>query len=391
MEYLFSIGGSTVEALAENLFRLAIDAEDVRTVNKLMKLGINPNEQIYRSQLGFCYTPLHRACEMQSLKLVRALIDGGAKVDRVLGDEDEVLLLMSAVNGFDDAYKPKPQVDPELVKTLLNAGAVVNPDPDLGESPLANALEWGHVEVVNLLVSAGADVNITICDAEYISTPLIRAIRCQHHILDVISMVRILLKAGADPKTEVISEGETETALEAAMFTKSVELVQLLLENGARVTEQSLVRAVDHCNINVVELLLKFGGQVTESVVECAVKSNSTLVFFLLEAADDRTQQRCKNAALIESIACGNMDLIHTLRASGAQLTKPGLEPAIEQVIIEGNTQVLSFLLDEKSGYRTLSLESLYTALWIAIRYDRNDVVELLLMEGAMSTTQPTG
>jgi len=393
MEYLFSIGGSTVEALAENLFRLAIDAEDVRTVNKLMKLGINPNEQIYRNQWGSCCTPLHRACGMQSLKLVRALIDGGAKVDLALGNDDAESILTSAVEGFDDEFEPKPHIDPELVKTLLNAGAVVN--PGLGKSPLASALEWGHVEVVNLLVSAGADVNITIGDNDCISTPLIKAIRYEDHTpeKDVISMVRILLKAGADPQAVAILEGEPETPLEPAMYTKSVELIKLLLENGARVTEDSLVQAVNRYNINVVELLLKFGGQVTEPVVERAVESNSTLVFFLLQTADDRTQQRCKNAALIKSIECGDMDLIHTLGASGAQLTKnPKLGLAIQKVIRKGKTHVLSFLLDEKSGFRILSLESLNTALWTAIRNNRNDVVELLLMAGAnVNDTEANG
>lgn len=393
MECLLSIGGPTVEALAENLFRLAIDAEDVRTVNKLMELGINPNEQVYHDQRGVCCTPLHHACKIQSLKLVKALVDGGAKVGLSLGNEGAESILMSAVDGFDEDYKLKPHVDPELVRVLLNAGAVVN--PGLGQSPLVNALEWGHVEVVNLLVSAGAEVNMIVGNDGYIYTPLIKAMHCEQLIpdADVISMVRILLKAGADPQAVAIFDGEPETPLEVAMPKKRVELIQLLLENGARVTERSLVQAVRHCNIDVVELLLKFGGQVTESVVECAVERNSTLLFSLLETADDRTQKRCKTAALIKSIEYGDMHLIHTLGASGAQLTKNSkLKRAIQQVIEKGDTHVLHFLLDEKSGYRIPSLESLDTALWTAITNDRNDVVELLLMAGAnVNDTEANG
>ena len=384
MEYLLSIGGPTVEALTENLFRLAIDAEDVRNIKKMITLGINPNEQVYRNSWGYCCTALEQACEMQSLELVRALIDGGAKVDLSVGNNDTGSVLLSAVDGFDEFSEIKAHMDPELVQILLDAGAVV--DPGLGRSPLANAVEWGHVKVVDLLVSAGADVNTIVGDDEFASTPLIKAVGCEYQIpdTDVISMVRILLNAGADPQGVSIFEGGTETALEAAMRRKSIELIQLLLEKGARVTESSFVNAVRHCDTNVVELLLKFGGQVTEPVIECAVESNSTLVFFLLETADDRNKKRCKTAALIKSIGCRKMDLIHRLGASGTQLKKTSkLKDAIREAVEGGGMDVLRFLLDEKSEYRILSLESLDTALWAAITNSRNDIVELLLMAGA--------
>ncbi|PMD41131.1 ankyrin [Hyaloscypha variabilis F] len=291
MEYILSIGGPTVEALAENLFRLALDAEDVGTISKMIKLGINPNEQVYRTKRGTCYTPLLRACGMQSLNLVRALIDGGAKADHQVGNEDIESVLMSAVDGR-DKHGLKPHVDTELVRILLNAGAVVNPGP--GESPLSRAVDWGHVEVVDLLVSGGADVNIFVGNGYSNSTPLMTAIKCNPKIPDgdVINMTRTLLLAGADPQRVAIPREKAETPLEVAMARKNIELIQLLLDYGAQVTEQSLFEAVRRCDINVVKLLLNSGGQVTESVIESAVAYNSTLLFFLLDTADDRTKRK---------------------------------------------------------------------------------------------------
>jgi ankyrin repeat protein len=386
MEYIFSIGGPTVEALAEHLFRLALDAEDVRTINKMMKLGFNPNEQVCRGKWGTCRTPLLHACGMQSLKLVKALMGGGAKVDHSVGNGDAESVLMFALDCRDEDGKLKAHVDPELVQILLNAGAVINPSS--GESPLASAAEWGHVEVVDVLVSAGADVNIVVREGDSTSTPLITAIRCGSDISDgdVIRMVRILLLAGADPNGVATSGREVETPLGAAMRRGSIELIQLLLGNGARVNEQSFVEAVRCCDINVVKLLLNSGCQVTESAVECAVEDNSTMVFFLLGITDKRIKERCKTAALIKSIECGKMALIQELRVSGAQLVRNyryKLGDAIRQVIKAGNTPILRFLLDEKSGYRTLSLESLNTGLWTAINNHRNDIVQLLLEAGA--------
>ena len=384
MEYILSIGGPTVEALAEHLFRLALDAEDVRTINKMMKLGINPNEQVCRDKGGTCRTPLLRACGMQSLKLVKALIDGGAKVDHSVGNRDAELVLSFALECRDEDDKLKAHVDPELVQILLNAGAVIN--RSTGESPLASAAEWGHVEVVDLLVSAGADVNMVSFNGVSTSTPLMTAVGCGSDIPDgdVIRMVQILLLAGADPNGVATCDVEVETPLEAAMRRESIELIQLLLGNGARVNEQSFVEAVRCCDINVVKLLLNSGCQVTESAIESAVESNSTMVFFLLEITDKRIKERCKTAALIKSIECGKMALIQELRVSGAQLVQNyDLRAAIQQVIKTGNTPVLRFLLDEKSGYRTLSLESLDTGLWIAINNHWNDIVQLLLEAGA--------
>jgi ankyrin repeat protein len=385
MEYILSIGGPTVEALAENLFRVALDAEDVRTIKKMMKSGIDPNEQVYRDEWGNCSSPLNRACEMQSLKLVEALLKGGAKVGESVGKHDATAVLISAVNGRDDDYEFKEEyVDTELVKILLDAGAIVN--PGLGESPLVSAVECGNVEVVNLLISAGADVNFIAGDENYSSTPLIKAIECEVDITDgaIISMVRTLLLAGADPQGGSIYEGEIETPLEAAMTRESIELIQLLLDHGARINEGSLARAVRKCDVEIVKLLLNSGGQVTESVIETAVETNSTITFSLLEATKDRMKSLCQTAALITSIEYGKMALIQELIAAGAQLSKSSkLKDAIVQVIKTGNMEVLNFLLDENSEFRTLSLESLDTGLQTAIRNSRDDIVELLLRTGA--------
>ncbi|KAH8684351.1 ankyrin repeat-containing domain protein [Tricladium varicosporioides] len=375
MKYLLSIGGPTVEALAEGLFRFAIDAEDFHTVKEMMRLGINPNEQVYRDRQGNCCTALNRACKMQSLELARALINGGAKVDVSVGNDDPESVLMSATDGFDENGKPKAHMGAELVQILLAAGAVVN--PGLGQSPLINAIKWGHLEIVKLLVSTGADVNILLGGVGYTITPLTEALLCQDHVpdADVIEMVRILLNAGADP--------HAASMLEFAMIRKSIELAQLLLESGARLTKLSFLGAVHFCDINFVKLLLKFGGQVTELVIERAVECNPTLVFFLLETADDRTKKRCETAALIKSIECRRMGLISRLGASGAQLKKTSkLKDAIRKVAEEGDMSVLSFLLDEKSRYRTPCLESLDRALQIAIMNDREEIVELLLTAG---------
>jgi hypothetical protein len=52
------LSSPTVEALTEQIFQLAINAEDAHTIEKMIKLGINPNKQVCRNSWGGCETPL---------------------------------------------------------------------------------------------------------------------------------------------------------------------------------------------------------------------------------------------------------------------------------------------------------------------------------------------
>lgn len=387
IEHLLPIGGPTVEALAENLFRLAIDAKDVSTVKKMKDFGIDPNEQVCHNKWGDCRTSLMQACDMKNVKLVKALIDGGAKVDSEIGNGDlESVLTVVLKNSGKNGEHGRVHVDPELIRILLDAGAVVNPGS--GKSPLANAVELGQVELVELLVSAGADVNILIRKRTYMTNPLYIAVAHGDHIpdTDVIEMGRILLNAGADPNGAAIDTAaeEISTVLYVAMRRKSVELIQLLLENGARVTESAFVEAVYHCGLDIVNLLHIFGGYVTVPVIESAVENNPALMSFLLDITDEKLKGKCKTAALIGSIQFRNMSLIQSLNESGTQLEKSSkLKHAIFEAIKAGDTNILKFLLDKESNYRVPSLESLDTAMWAAITYDRDNIVKMLLMAGA--------
>jgi ankyrin repeat protein len=383
LEYLLSIGGPTIDALVENFFRLAIDADDVHTVRKMMDLGIDPNEQIYRGGRSLVMTPLQRACEIQSLELVRVLIDGGAKVN-LPAESDAYSALMYAVDPRDENYDLKGHVDIELVRILLRAGAAVN--PGIGVSPLSYAAESGHVELVALLVAEGADVHFS--DEEDMSTPLMTAVQCDMDIpdRDVVSIVHTLLRAGADAQVYVQdSDGDVVTALEAAIPRKSVELVQLLLDNGARITQSAFVTAAKHGDLNIARLLFKSGAKVTEAVIESAVDNDGTeLVIFLLETADDKVKNRCKSAALIKAIEHGKGDLMDWLDSSGAQLDSNfRLTDAIHAAAKRGDMRVFRLLLHENSRYRTTVIESLGAALSIAISNGRNDAVEILLAAGA--------
>src|SRR5215216_1232927 len=131
------------------------------------------------------YTPLMRAAERGQVNAVRALLKRGAEVDARhpagitalmfaarKGCLQVVKLLLAA--GADpnvsvatpDVGEVNPLIwgilsrNKEVVKTLLKAGAKVNPWTAGGGTPLLLAVESGAgVEVIKTLLAAGADVN----------------------------------------------------------------------------------------------------------------------------------------------------------------------------------------------------------------------------------------
>jgi len=409
LEHLLSIGGPTIEALAENIFGLAIDAEDDLAVRELMKFGINPNERIHGDEFDYCFTPLEQACHMQSLKLVKSLISGGAKIDHTFFNGDTESLLWLATDGIDIKHfgyecEDLEHVDTELVKLLINFGASVN--PSLRHSPLTNAVALGQVDLVELLLSAGADVNMTVDDDaddsdDYsdagntdnsndgdnslyhsIASPLTTAINCyiKDHHPDRFSIVRILLNAAADSRKPPTYDWEMETILEVATKGESITLVQMILDGGAQVTELSLANAIENSNETVVRLLLEFGAQITNRVIESAVKHKDSLVFLLLETSDDNAKQRLKTAALMTSMKHNKKDLMLSLIAYGAQLdeSSPLPVPYIRSLAESGDVEVFRFLLDAKSEYLASYSESLDQLLPIANNLGRHDILDLL-------------
>lgn len=97
------------------------------------------------------YTALHFAAFFAKPEAARILIDAGARVDVVAGNEMRVQPLHSAAAGHDR----------DICRMLLAAGAQVDARQAGGFSPLHAAAQNGDPEMVELFLSAGADANAT--------------------------------------------------------------------------------------------------------------------------------------------------------------------------------------------------------------------------------------
>jgi len=197
---------------------------------------------------------------------------------------------------------------PAIIQYLIEKGADVNFSRGIYYSPLFKALINGKLEIAELLVKAGADVN---CRDDY-DTLLMKftswhtpwpgtdAFSSENEASEIIS--EFLLRHGADLKARRSEYGET-VFLEAAQHTSSTKVLDMLIKYGAEVNETddlgrtALFMAVENSNSNkIIRHLIKLGANVN--------------------ARDDLGSTPLMDAAYSE-----NLDAINTLIECGADIT----------------------------------------------------------------------
>lgn len=145
----------------------------------------------------------------------------------------------------------------EKLAKMIEEGTVdPNEDPHVdGVTGVHVAAEEGHLECVNLLIEAGADV--TVLDEEE-RTPLLLAVKGNYG-----EVASALVKAGADPNTPYVDdEGEAHNLLMDSIIVENADFALLLIEHGAdlyykddhKVT--TLLQAAHRGIVNVTEALL---------------------------------------------------------------------------------------------------------------------------------------
>ena len=175
----------------------AIDQQDLQQVATLLDQGADPNALLDESPH---WRPLGAAIEEiawydGSLDLVRVLIERGADVNAWDG-ENAGTPLHAALNilNADMTVENKEQVQRDLLRLLLDAGANPNAVSDTGESALRWAVENGDLEMARLFLEFGASSTIDEFGGPCGETPLTLAARK----LDV-EMIELLIATGADP------------------------------------------------------------------------------------------------------------------------------------------------------------------------------------------------
>jgi uncharacterized protein len=203
----------------------AVNRQDYDVAKALLAKKANPN-----ALNEFGAMPLTEAARLNDDMLVKMLLRADAKVDSANPD-DESALMLAVKNG-----------NLPMVETLVNAGANVNRIEKFhNQTPLIYAAAGGHLAIVKLLLSKGADVKPRSLYTDWPSqvtseprtqyrsvgglNPLMYAVRGGCY-----SCVDLLLAAGADvnfPTPEGISP------LMLALDNERNEIAMFLMDKGA--------------------------------------------------------------------------------------------------------------------------------------------------------------
>jgi len=123
-------------------------------------------------------------------------------------------------------------------------------------TPLQIASENGHVQIVELLVKEGANVNL-MEDSVWSSSALKRAAEKGHK-----AIVKVLIDAGADLN---LTDYVEQTASMSAAWTGQTEVLNILLEAGADISgsRNPLFIAARRGHKEITQMLINAGADVT--------------------------------------------------------------------------------------------------------------------------------
>ena len=282
----------------------AIDAGDLQSVRALIKSGTDVN-----ARSGDGSTPLLWAAHTSNLDIARALVAAKASVDAA-NDFGVTPLLEASRNG-----------DASMVDLLLRAGADPKRTHPEGETPLLSAARAGSVPTVRLLLARGVDVNAA---ENFQQTTALMWASAEGH-LDVVDL---LLEAGADPNrqghvTSLATRHNADhptggfTALMFAARNGNEAMVRKLLARGANINlkngdgASAAMIAIYNDRFDVAASLIEAGSDVKDGSLYVAVEMrDATTDQFAFDGSRRRPDHSNSKTAL---------DLMRLLLERGAE------------------------------------------------------------------------
>ncbi|KAI9773871.1 MAG: hypothetical protein M1840_006097 [Geoglossum simile] len=359
--------GPVIENRVDTPTKLAVD-------EKLQNLGVSTPSDSEISPLT------------QEQKTTQLLLENGYNINSVYLDHNAVLLWGSMM-GHEAVVRlmlergADPQVSGgdgvnalrvaashghiEVVRVLLAAGAYVNTHTPQGTA-LQAAAEGGHVGVVGVLLASKADVNaVRFLEASALQSAAARGHAC---------LVELLLSAGADVENKHTSF-PGRAALAGAAAGGHVEVLKILIAAKARIDSRSggprgtaLQAAAGGGHVDAMHILLAAGANVN--------------------AAPGFRYSNTALQALQAAARAGHIKAMELLLAAEANVNAAPAghwgRTALQAAARRGHTKAVRMLLDAKADVNAAASQQYgRTALQAAVEGGHIGIVEMLLAAGA--------
>ncbi|RFU35063.1 hypothetical protein B7463_g1295, partial [Scytalidium lignicola] len=411
------------DSLTDKLLRWVIQSKQYHVIERLMKMK-KPTTQIFGSNL------LVSAARIQDIKTLRSLLSLGVDANIPAGKFGKVTALYAAIQ----------QENINLARILLQAGANPNAGFTAGPGkripPLKKAVEqftpfWGggdinvtsSLDLVQLLLDAGADVNAECC-YEVLSpdTLLSRAVRSGN-----VELVQMFLVAKININ---LITGTSMTALQTAAKANELEMVQVLLDAGADVDApagQKMVQilldsgagvdgylltpdevearepflGLSPCNEDYddwVDEYVSFGEDDLPMMtpLQFAAENKNTMLARLLLSAGANIEG-CGYGWTPLQIAAkrGSLQLIKLLLRKGANVNAPGYKnngrSSLQAAVENRHNDIVDILLEAGAEVNAPAVTACgYTALQLAALSGDIELTKKLISLGGLVNTRPS-
>ena len=330
-------------------------------------------------------------------------------------------------SGGEEGDCPAMWSDPAVCGVLIDAGADLHTKNNWQESPLHYACQKGALDVVKMLVEAGAGVRVTEEDGHMCLTHAARNGRTEtvrylvglfqvdvnhesdegftalHLAYEHTDVVQVLIEAGADINTE---SDELSPPLQCACRWGALDAVKILVRAGAVVSDTCLWRAVDQGRTETVRYLLclpevdvNYRNDDHKTALSNAVFwKHADVVQVLIDAGADIYAHNDERRSLLHSActplfsACESKSLaiVKMLVEAGVGVRDTDNEghTCLMHAAWQGNIEIVRYLVglpevDLNRQSTAIADASNHTALHLAVFRKHTDVMQVLIDAGA--------
>ncbi|KAL3699192.1 hypothetical protein R1sor_017214 [Riccia sorocarpa] len=263
----------------------------------------------------------------------------------------------------------------EMVELLLDAGAIVDVISKTGQTPLLEAVYMGHLDIVLSLLERGASPEAR----NSIGWTSIHLAALRNYV----DIVRLLIERGALLEAP---DREGRTALHSAVTAGHFDCVKVLLEAGADPDLRSvdgrtaLYRAAAKGDSRLVELLLEWGAHKNVKAVDgkspydIAAEKGHAAVLSALRRGN----------GLMTAARRGNLEMVRRHLGRGAEVSDGDQYgwTALHCAAFNGHGEVVDELLAYGADVDCRDVEG-HTPLHCAVEAGNKEVVQLLIGRGA--------